>query len=269
VKRCGILVVFVSLCASAQLASAAPIQAYGGWLDGTLRVFDFVETTPGSIEMVVRREYVLGVDFFPGVPLSFTQSGTDYVGCAGSFTTCVEQVMPWTTAFTPGGRVFPPPGTFGDPASQTPLTDGCPSLQNQGTLFSGNPVLMVARGNCTFTQKWQTAQFGGWGGSLVVDGPDDTLAGVGLIPTADEPTLIPLFRITAATAADIRRGAAFVTVPRVEMRVSWTQTPPQPVPEPSSLTLCAIGTMLIAVRRRRRVRAQVRTSRDSEMKPRH
>jgi hypothetical protein len=141
---------------------------------------------------------------------------------------------------------------MGDPASQTPLTDGCSPLQNQGNLFFGHPVLMVARGNCTFIEKWQNAQDGGWGGILVVDGPNDTLDGVGLFPTADEPTLIPLSRISYSAAADIRRGAAFFTIPPIEMRVSWTLTPPQPVPEPSSLALCAIGAMVIAVRRRRR-----------------
>src|SRR5262245_32264812 len=94
----------------------------------------------------------------------FTQSGTDYVGCAGS-NECLSQALPWRTAWAP--TQFPiPSGTIGEPASQTPLTDGGSPLLND---FSDQPVLMVARGPCTFLQKWQSAEQGGWGGILVVD----------------------------------------------------------------------------------------------------
>src|SRR5262245_32192959 len=159
VNGCRTLVLFLSLCGIAQVVSAAPIQAYGGWLDGTLRTYDTFVGSSGFQELIIRHEYVLGVDFYPGVPLSFTQSGTDYVGCAGS-NECLSQALPWTTAWAP--TQFPiPSGTIGDPASQTPLTDGCSQLLND---FSDRPVLMVARGTCTFLQKWQSAEHGGWGG---------------------------------------------------------------------------------------------------------
>src|SRR5262245_4324977 len=125
---CRTLVLFLSLCGIAQVVSAAPIQAYGGWLDGTLRTYDTQVGSSGFQEFVLRHEYVLGVDFYPGVPLSFTQSGTDYVGCGGS-NECFSQALPWTTAWVP--TQFPiPSGTIGDLGSQTPLADGCSPLLN-------------------------------------------------------------------------------------------------------------------------------------------
>lgn len=77
--RARYLPVFLLLFAvAAQEAAASPIQAYGGWLDGTLRAYDGFKTINGTVFLypnVLRREYVLGVDFFPAVPRYYTDSG--------------------------------------------------------------------------------------------------------------------------------------------------------------------------------------------------
>lgn len=250
-------------------AEAAPIQAYGGWLDATFRVYDYgykeINGQTFFYPNELRRDFVLGVDFYPGVPFAFTSTGTDYSVCIDSSNSlipeCKNSMLPWTTAYTPGGNVTP--GIFGDPATQTPLADGCDPLGNS---FSNHPLLIVARGGCSFLQKWQVAQNGGWGGVLVAEtDPASPVAGSAFGASLDVFT-VPFLRVTSEVAGEIRRGSTFPDdqtgtrgIPWLEIEVSWSLTPPPPppVPEPSSLVLAGIGLTLAArrLRRTRRSRA--------------
>jgi hypothetical protein len=254
--RMPVLVLFITFAAAS--AGAAPIQAYGGWLDATFRVYDYgYKTIDGQVYFYpneLRREFVLGVDFFPAVPLDVTQAGTSYSVCLASnnllVPECKNQLIPWTVSGS---------GIYGEPATQSPLADGCVPNTNP---YSNDPVLLVSRGGCSFLQKWQVAQNGGWGALLVAETTDGLPVGpVGLVPSSDQFT-IPLLRITHEVASEIRRGSSFPDdrdgargIPWVEIQVSWSlDPPPPPIPEPPLLSLIGIGSALVAARVRRRSR---------------
>jgi hypothetical protein len=261
-------VLLLGLVAVVRHAEAVPIQAYGGWLDGTFRVYDLghqvIDGQTFGAPNVLRREFVLGTDWFPAVPVNFTQNGLAYEACLSNTNplvpNCFANVLPRTVDWNIGHE-FPPAGVLGEPAAQTSaLTDGCSPLSNP---FSNDPVLMVARGNCAFADKWAYAENGGWGGLLIVEAPGSPVAASAILPGTPNFTT-PMTRITADVAAEIRRGSTsadtpgVLSFPWIELRVTWSLTPPpppppppEPVPEPSTLALLAAGAGLLAARKRR------------------
>src|SRR5262245_36643698 len=84
-RRLYMLLVIVFSAGASWTAAAAPISAYGGTLDATLRFFDWQHSADFSANLLLlRAEYELGVDFMPAVPLSFQQSSTPYSACVVS-----------------------------------------------------------------------------------------------------------------------------------------------------------------------------------------
>jgi hypothetical protein len=273
-------VVFAIAALSSSAAWASPIQLYGGTLDGTLRFFDFQHTDDYSVNFrILRREYELGVDFMPAVPLSNQQNGVPYTGCA-------QPTFSFQAAFFgPCGanaRVLTNPPSiydYGDvPAQLTALSDGCsPPYYNPGK------VVIVARGNCSFSERWQELEGAGYTGVLLQNNvPGILTSGIGLLPVpagTTEPT-IPFMMITQEVANELRSGSrgydlsfngdGRLYLPIIQMYVTWTpltnpdtENPPldlgigdssQPptlvpaAPEPASLTLTLLAGTMCGVR---------------------
>jgi hypothetical protein len=281
------LVVGLLVVASAPRATAAPMLLYGGTLDATLRLYDYQHTDDFSVGFrILRAEYELGVDFMPAVPLSNQLDGVPYTGC-------VDYPFSFNAAF------FGPCGgnatalTSSGFQDSSPLQDGCsPPYYNPGK------VVIVVRGNCTFSERWQELEGAGYIGVLVQNNaPGILTGGIGLLPPppgTTEPT-IPFMLITQEVANELRGGSfgydlsfsrdPYRYFPIVQMYVTWTpltnpdlENPPldpgivnsnQPpdavpaVPEPGSLTLLLLAGALCGVRRAKPRGAEQSTSRCS------
>jgi hypothetical protein len=274
------VVVFAIAALSSSVAWAAPIQLYGGTLDGTLRFFDFQHTDDYGVNFrILRREYELGVDFMPAVPLSNQQGSVPYTGCAqprfaggaAFYGPCGTQAAALTTS----PSIF----DYSDvPAQLTPLSDGC----SPPYPYPGN-VAIAVRGNCSFSERWQELEGAGYTGVLLQNNVPGILAsGIGLLPVpagTTEPT-IPFMMITQEVANELRSGSRGYDLsfngdgrryfPIIQMYVTWTpltnpdlENPPldpgiggssQPptlvpaAPEPASLTLTLLAGALCGVR---------------------
>ena len=122
--RNGILASILSLIASA--ASAIPIEYTGGYLDGTLRVYEVTDDDfMAPYDLVLLHDFDLGTDFYPAVPTSFLQNGTPYSWCTHGAANlslltnspeCLGFVFPLSTA------------PFGDPITVASLSDGCSNV---------------------------------------------------------------------------------------------------------------------------------------------
>jgi len=243
---------FVFVLFAPRFAAATPIDAYGGTLDATLRFFDVQSTEDLSVQiLLLRREYVLGVDFMPGVPLSFQQQSIPYTACAeelggilGRACTSLLEVLP--ASLNPGCDAGLP--GFDIPVPRT---------------------AMLVRGTCAFLTKWENAEAGGYSGVLLENNNPGPPIPIGLGPSTNEPT-IPFFMITQDVANEIRTGSRRYFFdgslapfpfdrfdPIIQMQVTWTPraTPLDPAPEPPSIVLMALGGTFIAVRRCRKSRS--------------
>ena len=275
-------VLFVLAACMSSVASAAPIQLYGGTLDATFRFFDFQHTDDYSVNFrILRAEYELGVDFMAAVPLSNQQNLVPYTGC-------VQQLAIFNPAFFgPCGAqatavpIVPSISDYGDdPALLSPLSDGC-----QPPYWNPGKVAIVIRGNCSFSERWQELEAARYLGVLVENnGPGILANGIGLLPVpagTTEPT-IPFFLITPEVADELRSGSKGYNLsfqpdgnryfPIVQMRVTWTPNVPDigpppfdpdidesdegpdQVPEPGSLALTMLAVATYAGRRVRRTR---------------
>jgi hypothetical protein len=267
-------VLFVLAACTSSVASAAPIQLYGGTLDATLRFFDYQHTDDYSSGFrILREEYELGVDFIAAVPLSNQQNLVPYTGC-------VQATGPNTAFLGPCGAQaaaltsVPSINDYSDdPAQLTPLADGCSPPYN----YTGK-IVMVLRGNCSFSERWQELEGAGYLGVLVENNGPGLLAGLGLVPVpagTTEPT-IPFFLITAEVADELRSGSRGYNLsfqgdghrylPILQMRVTWTPTipdigpppfdpeidssdgRPDAVPEPGTLALMMLGIACVRYR---------------------
>lgn len=277
--KCRTVVVGLILVASAHQAIASPIQLYGGTLDGTLRFFDFQHTDDYSVNFrILRKEYVLGVDFMPAVPLSNQLGGVPYTGCAQpmfpSQATFYGPCGATATALTSSPSIF----DYSDiPAQLTPLSDGC-----SPPYFNPGHVAIVVRGNCSFSERWQELEGARYNGVLLQNNvPGLLTGGLGLLPHppgTTEPT-IPFMLITQEVANELRSGSRGYDLsfnrdphryyPMIQMRVTWTpltnpdtenppldpgigdsnEPPPRAVPEPGSLTFILFGVALCSVLR--------------------
>jgi hypothetical protein len=218
-----------------------------GTLDASLTSYD--------LQGNVMREYTLGTDFMPGLPVGIMLTHNSYVACAGGPSGCdsintvgVFPVIPFFITGTGDN------GFFGDPGEQTPLADGC--TQYRDIFFTGIPVL-VARGGCSFTDKMLIAEHALFDSVLVEDTSGAPSLGIpGLLPGS--PAGMPLFLITSAVATELRipiiPGPNFM--PGLNMSVQWT---PLTVPEPASLSLLGIGLAALGVVRRRNQSSASRT----------
>jgi hypothetical protein len=251
-------------------ATAAPISAYGGTLEATLRLWDFQhDATYETIVPLLRHEYELGADFMAAVPLSFQQSLTPYSACAdtrlaAAFGPCLVWVEP---IVVPG--TDPVTGRMNeDPTQLGALIDGC--APGFGQLAGDISVAMIARGNCAFSTKWENAEAAGYPGVLVENNVPGAPGGIASVAGTFEPT-VPFFLISQDVADEIRtgsRGYLFdgtrdnisLYYPLVSMSVRWTppsigeppvEPPVETVPEPSSMLLSFIGAGGVALARRR------------------
>ena len=245
------IAILALLSGMASPAGAAPISAYGGYLDGVLRVYDIQVRDDGFAYLGnVIHDYQLGIDFFPAVPLSFQSSLTPYSACNAGYNWGVRCVTNMSSVLADPfaqDRALPP-------ALQPPLGDGCGGPISTDYHAAGlADSAMVARGPCTFGQKWMNAEAGGMLGLLVAETSAGPIGGVGLVPMSGVEPTIPLFRVTQAVAAEIRTGSPIVNDPRgpmvhtalIEMVVHWTPIS-TPVPEPPTLLLLIIGLGMIA-----------------------
>ena len=241
----------VFLLALSSGASATPIPFAGGQLDGVLRTYTYTSspTDPTMAVLTLLRDYVLGVDFYPALPLSYQNGTTPYTRCVQDGVNYAVLVNP-----VPCLSFFYPVTTevFG----QGDLRDGCDFIASVPESPPGRPV-MVERGNCTFRDKWAFAESEGWGGVLVVNDAPGSVGATGLIPdpSSPEPT-IAFMRLTQDVGAQIRaEDNAFSVL--LEMSVTWTPDPVvTPVPEPGTIALLAGGLATIYHRRCRRATAR-------------
>ena len=229
-------------------ASATPIPFAGGMLDGVLRTYtyDSSPANPSMAEITLLRDYVIGVDFYPALPLSFQNGTTPYSRCVQDGVNYAVLVNP-----VPCLSFFFPVTTeiFG----QGDLRDGCTFIASVPESPPGRPV-MVERGGCTFRDKWAFAESQGWGGVLVVNDAPGDVGATGLIPDPNTPEpLIAFMRLTQGVGAQIRADDSAFSV-LLQMSVTWTPNPVPPVPEPGTLALMAGGLAAIYGRRRRRAR---------------
>jgi hypothetical protein len=255
---------FVFVLFVPRFAAATPIDAYGGTLDATLRFFDVQSTEDFRVQiLLLRREYVLGVDFIPGVPLSFQQQQIPYTACAeelgginGKACTSLLDVL------------IDPNGTGGSILGDNPANLATLNLGCDAGFFEVVPrTVMLARGTCSFLTKWENAVAGGYSGVLLENNNPGPPIPIGLGPSTNEPT-IPFFMITQDVANEIRTGSRRYFFdgslapfpfdrfdPIIQMQVTWTPraTPLDPAPEPPSIVLMALGGTFIAVRRCRKL----------------
>ena len=221
-------------------ASATPIEFGGGLLDGVLRTYRLHESPVNFLyDVVPLRNYVLGLDFYPGVPLSVQNGTLPYSRCVqhginyaalNNPLPCLSFFFHWTTL----------------PFGEGDLRDGCTAIGPESP--PGRP-LMVERGNCTFREKWAIAESQGWGGVLVVNDAPGPVGAVGLIPDPSSPEpAIAFMRLTQPVGDQIRADWE-AGILALEMQVHWT--PKVSAPEPATLMLLSVG-LAAAVRRRRR-----------------
>ena len=230
-------------------AAATPIPFAGGLLDGVLRTYTYhsAPTNPSMAEISLLRDYVVGVDFYPGLPLSFQNGTTPYTRCVQDGVNYAVLVNP-----VPCLSFFYPVTTevFGE----GDLRDGCTFIASVPDSPPGRPI-MVVRGGCTFRDKWAFAESESWGGVMVVNDADGPVGATGLIPDPNTPEpSIAFMRLTKDVGAQIRTDDRQLSV-LLEMSVSWTPNPGPPVPEPGTLALVAAGMAAIYQRRRRRAAA--------------
>ena len=244
-RRCVLTAALIP--ALALPASATPIEFGGGLLDGVLRTYQLA-VSPSNLlyDVVPLREYVLGVDFFPGVPLSVQNGSTPY-------SRCVQHGINYAALNSP-----PPCLSFFFPVTTLPfgagdLGDGCTFIAGVPESPPGRPI-MVERGGCTFRDKWAFAESQGWGGVMVVNDAPGPVGAVGLIPDplSPEPT-IAFMRLTQSVGEQIRADWA-ISLVAVEMQVHWT---PRAAPEPATLAL--LGVAAAAALRRRHALRHTRT----------
>ena len=171
-------------------ALATPIAYGDGMVDGVLRSYRLVTDATGTkLDVVLLHDYELGTDFYPTIPRSFVDNALPYSRCLqaalnrsvlNSPPECLSFFFQVTTEI------------FG----QGDLRDGCTFIANATERPPGRPV-MVARGGCTFSEKWAFAQSQGWGGIMVVNDAPGPVGVAGLIPLPVEPTIAFMSSTTA------------------------------------------------------------------------
>src|SRR5262245_16488556 len=229
-KLPGSLALALVVCGVARVATASPISAYGGTLGATLRLFDYRVNAENHVESYLTHEFVLGTDFIAAVPLTNQQNRTPYEACGRMGTDCVVELR----------------SEFGD---------GCSPSGESGFGFSGR---MLPRGGCSFSEKWEFAETHHYLALIVTNNVPGLLAGIGLVPSAFDPT-IPFFLVTQDAALLLSVGSHLFDKdgsliasygPFVEMTVSWTPAA-EVVPEPASMMLLGTGVAALLTKRRR------------------
>ena len=233
-------------------AKATPIPFANGMLEGVFRTYDR-HFENGVVTLIPKHEYVLGVEFIPGVPESFTNPAAPHSYSAVMIPppplAFAKDLSPNGVGNPLGGWILGGPGTLGDACDASTIPTARPVFLEVG--------LIAARGNCTFDQKWTNMEGAGWGAGILVNNVPGALNFLGGITSAHT---IPFVLITQEAGELLRQGSTIEgpTIgtghgsPVFDMAVTWTPNPTA-VPEPGSLALLILGLVYLAVAGRRRL----------------
>jgi len=209
-------------------AQATPIPFLGGTLEASLRLYD-LEDIPGN-PYVVRKDYVLGTDFFPGVPPS---TGVYH-----------SELDPHAQAVFAG--FFPPAVSLETGCNGSPFSGG-------GSIPNSNVAYMIVRGVCSFDEKWENVESQGFLGGIMVNNVPGSLLSFTGLGGITSPKTIPFFLVTEEVGAELHGGSSadghFGLFPIISMSVTWTPGEVADVPEPSTLVLALIGGVGASARR--------------------